>query len=98
MAIVYMIVHAFNKFAFQIDSANDASIRALALACALIAVFCSLLTCRYIAHPFIAKRNPARAARPTAEPAPDRRTAYAVTAPAAQNRYEIPICSTGYHR
>ncbi len=75
MVIVYMIIHAFDKFVFQIDSANDASIWALALACALIAVFCSLLTYRYIEHPFIAKRNPTRAARPTAEPAPDRRTA-----------------------
>ncbi|WP_175834503.1 acyltransferase family protein [Burkholderia anthina] len=75
MVIVYMIIHAFNKFVFPIESANDASIWALALACALIAVFCSLLTYRYIEHPFIAKRNPTRAARPTAEPAPDRRTA-----------------------
>ena len=75
MVIVYMIIHAFNKFVFPIESANDASIWALALACAPIAVFCSLLTYRYIEHPFIAKRNPTRAARPTAEPEADRRTA-----------------------
>lgn len=63
MVIVYMIIHAFNKFVFPINSAGDSGIWALALACALVAVLCSLLTYRYVEHPFIAKRHDARAAR-----------------------------------
>jgi len=48
MAIVYLIVRAFNQFVIQINSVGDTGIWALALACALVAVFCSLLTYRYI--------------------------------------------------
>lgn len=74
MVIVYMIIHAFNKFVFPINSTDDSGIWALALVCALVAVLCSLLTYRYVEHPFIAKRNDARAARRAAEPARERQT------------------------
>jgi len=69
MVIVYMIVHAVDKFVFPINSAGDSGIWALALACALVAVLCALLTYRYVEHPFIARRNDARPARRAAEPA-----------------------------
>lgn len=75
MAIVYTIARTFNKFVFPIDSVDDFGIWALSLACALVAVLCALLTCRYIEPPFIAKRNDARPARRTIEPARERRTA-----------------------
>lgn len=74
MVIVYAITHAANKFAFPIDSAGVPGIWALSLASALIAVFCALLTYRYIEHPFIAKRNDARPARRAADPVRERHT------------------------
>ena len=75
MAIVYAIVRAFNKFVFPINSVDDSGVWALSFACALVAVFCALLTYRYIEHPFIAKRNGARPARRTVEPAREQSTA-----------------------
>ncbi|MGN7980859.1 acyltransferase family protein [Burkholderia sp. 22313] len=75
MAIVYLIVRAFNTFVFPINSVDDTGIWALALACALVAVFCSLLTYRYIEHPFIAKRSDAPPARRTVERVRERHTA-----------------------
>lgn len=75
MVIVYTIVRAFNKFVVPIDSINDAGVWTLSLACALVAVFCSLMTYRYIEHPFIAKRNAPRPARRALAPAREHRTA-----------------------
>jgi peptidoglycan/LPS O-acetylase OafA/YrhL len=48
---------------------------ALSLACALVAVFCALMTYRYIEHPFIAKRNTPRPVRRTLEAAREHHTA-----------------------
>ena len=97
MVIVYMLIHAFDRFVFQIGSADDLQRWMLSLGCALVAVLCALLTYRYIEHPFIAKRSSARPAHrsvpPSASVARSRRDL-----PTAQNRYEIPICNTGYHR
>jgi peptidoglycan/LPS O-acetylase OafA/YrhL len=75
MVIVYAIVRAFNKFVFPIDAFDDAGVWALSLACALVAVFCALMTYRYIEHPFIAKRNTPRPVRRTLEPAREHHTA-----------------------
>ena len=97
MVIVYMLIHAFDRFVFQIGSADDLQRWMLSLGCALVAVLCALLTYRYIEHPFIANaaarvRHTDRY-RPSASVARSRRDL-----PTAQNRYEIPICNTGYHR
>ncbi|RKU05142.1 acyltransferase [Burkholderia sp. Nafp2/4-1b] len=75
MVIVYILIRAFNKFVIPINSVDDSSIWALSLACALVSVFCALLTYRYIEHPFIAKRSTPRALRREVETAREQRTA-----------------------
>ena len=74
MVIVYMLIHAFDRFVFQIGSADDLQRWMLSLGCALVAVLCALLTYRYIEHPFIAKRSSARPAHRSVPPERERRT------------------------
>ncbi|OXJ09681.1 acyltransferase family protein [Burkholderia sp. HI2500] len=75
MVIVYVLIHAINRFVFQIGSADDLQRWMLSLGCALVAVLCALLTYRYIEHPFIAKRSSARPAHRSVPPERERQTA-----------------------